>query len=92
VVKKKVEDQRERDPDDRPRGGFTKANRVRFAVEDAEIDGEENENETNETCVKPPVLRKWKKLNHTSSFHIGKVLVVELYAFPASRVPYKTPC
>jgi hypothetical protein len=51
---------------------------MRFAVEDAEIDGEKNENESYETRVKPPVLRKRKKLSHTSPFHIGKVLVVEL--------------
>jgi hypothetical protein len=39
---------------------------MRFAVEDAEIDGEKNENESYETRVKPPVLRKRKKLSHTS--------------------------
>src|SRR6185295_12484730 len=54
----------------------------RFAVEDAEIDGEENEYEANESRVKPPVFRKRKKLNHTSSFHNGKVLVVEPSLFP----------
>src|SRR4029078_3477729 len=51
LVKKKVEDQRERDPNDAPRRRFTKADGVRFALKDAEIDGEENENETNESRV-----------------------------------------
>jgi len=51
---------------------------VRFAVEDAEIDGEENEYEANESRVKPPIFRKRKKLNHTSILSRGKVLVVEL--------------
>src|ERR1044072_9941822 len=55
LVKKIVEDQRERDPNDAPRRCFTKADGVRFAVKDAEIDGEENENEPNQSRGEPPV-------------------------------------
>jgi hypothetical protein len=72
LVKKEIEDQRERDPDDAPNCCFTKAYGVRFAVKDAEVDGEETEYETDEACVKPPVFRKRKKLNQTSSFRIER--------------------
>jgi hypothetical protein len=92
LVKDEIEEKRESDPDDRPRGCLAKTYSVRFSVKDAEIDGEEYEYETDETCVEPPVFRKRKKLNHTSSFRMRKVLVVELLAFPDEPGAFLAPC
>src|SRR5215213_4741633 len=56
LIKNKIEEQRETDPHDGPRGCLTKRDGVCFPVKDAEIDGEEYQYETDETSVEPPVF------------------------------------
>jgi hypothetical protein len=56
-----VEEQRERHPHDAPGGRLLEGHLVGVAVEDTEVEGQQEEDEGGEPAVEPPVLREGKQ-------------------------------
>jgi hypothetical protein len=49
-------------------------------VKDAEINCQQQQNEADEREIEPPVLKKWKELNHDQSFRRRRKLLFEVLA------------